>query len=283
MSNVTSIAKHQPTDIFKFGSASMADAREMATMIAQSDFVPKDYKGKPGNVLVAVQMGSELGLKPMQAMQNIAVINGRPCLWGDSLLALVQANPVCEWVNESFDDNTFTATCEAKRTDSPHPQKSTFSKADATNAGLFNKAGPWKSYPKRMLQMRARAFCLRNTFADVLGGLQVAEEIQDIEPAVETQVDNAKQVLGGSDNATPPVEQVEYQQQEEIILPEPIEPEVLPEEVVQLAEMIEGAPDLQELNALVPDMSNAPEESKEYLRNAFRIKLNALKEAMGNE
>ena len=47
-------------------------------MAAQSDLVPRDYKGKPANVMLAVQMGSELGLAPMQALQSIAVINGRP-------------------------------------------------------------------------------------------------------------------------------------------------------------------------------------------------------------
>ncbi len=53
------------------------------------------------------------------------------------------------------------------------------SKEDAKKAGLWGKAGPWSQYPKRMLQMRARSFALRDKFADALSGLIMAEEAQD--------------------------------------------------------------------------------------------------------
>ena len=54
--------------------------------------MPREFQAKPNNILVAVQWGFEIGLAPMQALQNIAVINGRPSLWGDSLLALVKGH-----------------------------------------------------------------------------------------------------------------------------------------------------------------------------------------------
>jgi hypothetical protein len=53
---------------------------------------------------------------------------------------------------------------------------------DAKAAGLQGKQGPWTQYPKRMRQMRARAFALRDVFPDVLRGLPVAEEVMDIPP-----------------------------------------------------------------------------------------------------
>jgi hypothetical protein len=40
--------------------------------------VSKDYGGQPEDIMVALQLGSEVGLRPMEALQNIAVINGRP-------------------------------------------------------------------------------------------------------------------------------------------------------------------------------------------------------------
>lgn len=159
---------------------SLDEALKMADMLASSDIVPKDYQNKPGNVLVAIQWGLELGLKPLQAMQNIAVINGRPALWGDAVLALVRASPVCEYVHESFLEDG-TAVCTVKRRGEAEQQR-TFSDADAKLAGLADKAGPWKQYPKRMKQMRARAFALRDVFADVLKGMPVAEEVQDFQP-----------------------------------------------------------------------------------------------------
>lgn len=161
---------------FDLSPRSLEEAMKFAEVLADSSIVPKDFMGKPGNVLVAIQWGMELGLKPMQAMQNIAVINGRPSLWGDAVLALVLASPACEYVNE-YEENG-TAVCVVKRRGhEEHVER--FGDADAQKAGLLGKTGPWTQYPKRMKKMRARAFALRDKFADVLKGIPVTEELQD--------------------------------------------------------------------------------------------------------
>ena len=147
--------------------------------------VPKDFKGKPGNCLIAMQWGAELGLKPLQSLQNLAVINGRPALWGDAVIALVLSSSVCEYVNE--DDDGETAYCRVKRRGGLE-QVRTFSMEDAKRAGLAGKQGPWSQYPKRMRQMRARAFALRDVFPDVLRGMAVAEELQDMAAAGQAPV-----------------------------------------------------------------------------------------------
>ena len=157
----------------------LAEALQMAEVISKSSIVPKDYQGNPGNVLVAIQWGMEIGLPPLQAMQNIAVINGRPSLWGDALLALCKASPLCEYITETMDGDT--AICAAKRRGDPHPVVREFSVEDAKKAALYGKQGPWQQYPKRMLQMRARGYCLRDAFPDVLKGMAVAEEESDRE------------------------------------------------------------------------------------------------------
>lgn len=145
--------------------------------LADSDLVPKDFKGKPANCLIAMQWGAELGLKPLQALQNLAIINGRPALWGDAVIALVRSSPLCEFISETDDGKT--ATCRVKRRGEPEEVR-TFSVEDARAAGLVGKQGPWTQYPKRMRQMRARAFALRDVFPDVLRGLPIAEEVMDI-------------------------------------------------------------------------------------------------------
>src|SRR3990167_1567940 len=93
------------------------EALRMAEMISASDLAPVGMKGKPGNVLVAIQMGMEIGLRPMQSIQNIAVINGRPCVYGDALLGIVQASGLLEGFSEEFSgtDDAFVAICTAKR------------------------------------------------------------------------------------------------------------------------------------------------------------------------
>ena len=165
-----------PRQQFDLSPQTFDQALTFSKYLAESDLVPKDFKGRPGNCLVAIQWGAELGLKPLQAMQNLAVINGRPALWGDAVIALARSSPLCEYVVETDDGNT--ATCKVKRRGEPE-QVRTFSMDDARAAGLAGKQGPWTQYPKRMRQMRARAFALRDVFPDVLRGLPVAEEVMD--------------------------------------------------------------------------------------------------------
>jgi hypothetical protein len=157
----------------------LKEAQEFARMVAKSHFIPKDYQNNEGNVLVAIVMGAELGLKPIQALQNIAVINGRPSLWGDAVKAIVMNSGLCESFSETLDEQNMTACCTLKRKDFD-PVTVTFSAREAEQAKLWGKPGPWSQYPMRMLKLRARSFACRDAFPDLLRGLSIAEEAQDI-------------------------------------------------------------------------------------------------------
>lgn len=190
-------------DLVDLSPKSLDEAMKLADILADSSIVPKDFIGKPGNVLVAIQWGMELGLKPMQAMQNIAVINGRPSLWGDAVLALVLASPLCEYIDE-WEENG-TAFCKVKRRGKPEDIQR-FGDEEAKKAGLLGKQGPWTQYPQRMKKMRARSFAIRDNFADVLKGIAIAEEIsdypteKDITPAKQTPAQIAQ---SAADNSRP--------------------------------------------------------------------------------
>ncbi len=162
---------------FSFTPKSLEEAMRYAKLIAESDLVPKDYKGKPGNVLVAIQMGQEVGLKPMKSLQNISVINGRPSIWGDAIPAILMAHPDFEDMHESITNGK--AECTIKRRNRKEQTRS-FSIEDAKKSGLWGKQGPWSQYPERMLQMRARGFAARDIFADALKGIHSAEESYDL-------------------------------------------------------------------------------------------------------
>lgn len=140
--------------------------------------------GTLAKVATAIMKGLEIGIPPVGAMQTITIINGRPCVWGDALPALINKTGKVEYIKEWFTGTQFqddwTAHCELKRKDQTEPYIKTFSLADAKKAGLTGK-GPWAQYPQRMLQMRARSWTVRDGFADALMGLGVAEEIQDYE------------------------------------------------------------------------------------------------------
>lgn len=162
----------------------LAEAMRLAEILSDSSFVPKDFIGKPGNVLAALMMGAEVGLAPLASLQGIAVINGRPSLWGDALLGVCRAHPEWGGMEETIDDQR--ATCVVTRVERiggrlvPSKYPSEFSREDAKQAKLLEKDGPWKQYTKRMLKLRARAFALRDAFADVLKGLSSAEEMSDV-------------------------------------------------------------------------------------------------------
>lgn len=177
-------------EIAKTGSTSLIAPENfehyyrIANMMSKSEMVPKAYKQKPQDVLIAMEMGTSLGMGPLQAIQNIAVINGKPCLYGDGILAVCSGHPDFENIKEEelYDDNGKLAgyRCWVKRK-GRDPVVRTFTIEQAKFAGLWGRQGPWKQYPQRMLQMRARSFALRDSFADALGGVKSAEEVQDYE------------------------------------------------------------------------------------------------------
>ena len=164
---------------FSLQPNTMDEAFRMAEMLSGSQMVPKHYQGKPQDTLVAMMMGSELGLNPIQSLQNVAVINGKPSIYGDAMLALVQNHPAFGGIQESFDEATQIATCVVWRKGGTK-HTSTFSQADAKTAALWGKSGPWTQYPKRMMAFRARGFALRDQFADALAGLISREEAEDM-------------------------------------------------------------------------------------------------------
>jgi hypothetical protein len=145
----------------------------LATAIDKSGLAPSTLKG-PERILIAIMHGLEVGLAPMQAIQKIAVINGRPALWGDAVPALLWSRGFK--IEEGFADGI--ATCTVIRPDGTRITR-TFTEADAKKAGLLGKPGPWQQFPQRMLAMRARAFAARDGAADALSGLYVAEELAD--------------------------------------------------------------------------------------------------------
>ena len=153
-----------------------------ASCLAKSGLAPKGLE-QTEQIVIALEMGFELGLPPMAAMQNIAVINGRPMVFGDVPLAVCRASGLFD--EKAFVEtitkqgNVLTATCTCKRKDG-NPITRTFDMEDAKTAQLTEKPGPWKQYPKRMLQMRARAWALRDAFADVLRGCKIREEYEGV-------------------------------------------------------------------------------------------------------
>ena len=165
-----------------FTPRSMGELQQFAETVSQSRMVPKKYRGSPQDIVVAVMHGMELGLPPLQALQSVAVINGRPSIYGDAALAVVRRSGLLADIKETVEGSgkDATAYCTVKRADTGEVIKQRFSWQEAVEAGLTQKGGPWQDYPRRMLQMRARSWCLRDAFPEVLKGMMLAEEAEAI-------------------------------------------------------------------------------------------------------
>ncbi|WP_180176879.1 transcriptional regulator [Acinetobacter sp. YH12039] len=235
----------------------LQEAMQIADLLANSEIVPKDYQKKPGNILVAMQWGAEIGLQPLQAMQNIAVINGRPSLWGDAVLALVRSSGLLEQFEETQTDDV--ATCIVKRKGQKSVTK-TFSKEDAKRAGLLSKAGPWSQYPRRMMQMRARGYALRDEFTDILKGFGVAEEERDKEIDVTPEPSNIKKHQGASGLKA----QLEHREQQDKVVD--MAPEFDTAALIAQIYATETLEQLKEVSNTVP--TNLGEPAQTDIKNA---------------
>lgn len=177
-----------------------AVAKRFATMLWAGGMLPKSYvddrdrDGACSAATVAIMHGAKVGLDPLAAVQGLAVVNGMPKLWGDALPAVVmpfgvkiQEDVPQEWNQEAV------AVCTVTRP-GHEPVTRRFTWQDAKRAGLVDKKGSWQTHPLRMLQMRARAFALRDSCPDLLAGFGVAEEALDQEPErfVPVQMDSPK-------------------------------------------------------------------------------------------
>jgi hypothetical protein len=164
----TALAKYEPQ--------TLGELKDYSELVANSQLVPQALRGKPADIMLALQLGDEVGLSPVQALQSVAIVNGKPAIYGDAALALVMGSGLCQNIVETCVDSV--AVCRVQRR-GMEEQARTFSKADAQKANLWGKSGPWTAYPDRMLQLRARGFALRDLFPDVLKGIITTEEAND--------------------------------------------------------------------------------------------------------
>lgn len=166
-----------------------ADSSVMAKCVelAKSQVVPMAYIAKPSNIFAAILYGKELGIPAMTALQNIAVINGKPTLGTDMFLGLAMRHR--EWGGYEITECT-ERKCTVKvfrvnqKTGKTATFASTFTIEEAISAGLVKPGGAWDKWKKRMLKHRATAFALRDAFPDVLSGMY---QVEEMDPSVGAQ------------------------------------------------------------------------------------------------
>lgn len=171
--------------------------------LAPDALVKDKWKDKEANAAISavatcIMAGAELGLPPMVSLRSFTVIGGKPALYGDGLINVCRRSGRAAYIRTGYDEEREVGWCEAKRSDTGEESRVEFSKQEAIRAGLWDdrptvqrksKDGgkyevpndaPWHRYPTRMLKWRAAGYCLRELFADVLGGMPTDDEAREI-------------------------------------------------------------------------------------------------------
>jgi len=161
------------------------DMWRYATAAYDSGLCPDSIKNY-AQAFIVIQTGAEIGLKPQQSFGSIYIVNNKPTLWGDAALALCRASVLCESVVETIsgEGDKMVGKCVVKRKGQEEPIIRTYSVAEATAAGLMSRK-PWQLHTRRRLHLRARSYALRDAFPDVLMGLHLTEEEQDVDPGMD--------------------------------------------------------------------------------------------------
>lgn len=164
-----------------------AMAVKQAKILASSDLVPEGtYRGKPANCLIALDMAHRTGLSPLNVMQNLFIVKGKPGWSGQYCIGAVNScgrfSPL-EFV-QMIDDKGETRGYFAQATNLETGKVCVGSPVtwDMVRAeGWYDKNGSkWKTMPDLMFRYRSAAFFARTYCPEVLNGLQTVEELKDV-------------------------------------------------------------------------------------------------------
>jgi hypothetical protein len=173
------------TDLATKKPADWATMKEQATMMIKSGFLPPAIK-TPEQVIAIAMTGRELGVGMMESIRGVNVIQGKPTVSPQLMLALARRTGELENIALHAPGKPGTPTdatgaeCHIKRRgQSDHV--TVFGPAEAKAMGLSDKDN-YKKQAATMYQWRALSANLRFTFSDAVSGLYTPEEI---DPALE--------------------------------------------------------------------------------------------------
>jgi len=173
----TDIEPYQPPprDVVDGWTGVIAEVSKLASMVSDTDFVPKALRNKPAAVTAAILAGREVGIPPMRALQHLHMVDGRPTMSAEQKRAQALAAG-----HDIVYVETTTSRCVVKgrRTGSDQWTTVTWSMDDAKAAKLDGKDN-YRKHPRRMLQARATGELCDLLFPDATGGLATFEQLED--------------------------------------------------------------------------------------------------------
>jgi hypothetical protein len=163
---------------------SLSEQVSLAKALAPSDIIPQAYRGKPANIVVAIEFGQSMGLSPAESLYRINVIQGKPTASAELIAA--QVRKAGHKLRVEKDEANTSVTCTIVRSDDPkYPFRVTRDRAWAEKMGLSGKDN-YRKQPLTMLTWRAITACAREACPEALFGVAYTpDEMHDFDSVSE--------------------------------------------------------------------------------------------------
>ena len=166
-------------------------AQRQAKLFTVSDLVPTSYKGNVANCLIAMNMAKRMNCDPLMAMQSIFIIQGRPAMSAQFLIAAFNKTGRFSTIRYEFTGVELTDSwgcrCSAIERETGDRHSGTLvTIAMAKADGWFGKNKKWQSMTEHMIRFRAATFFIRQIAPEISLGFQTDDEVRDISPAPKT-------------------------------------------------------------------------------------------------
>lgn len=187
------VVDHSPNAMW-FDSARFEHGWRVAQMLASSDFVPKEFRGKPENCLIGMAMANRFDMDPMMVLQNVYVIHGQPTLKSSFAIGLANSSGLLDGSLRFVPNGEgadLLVTCFGRLASTGAEFGVGVSLAQAVKAGWTKNSEPWAAIPQQMLSYRSAMFWIRLYAPEILTGLSSVEEAQDVPPPVQIMIPQA--------------------------------------------------------------------------------------------
>ena len=196
MSESTAItqAPQVPGSIYA-SEASFDLAQRQARMLADSSFVPKEFRGQAGlpNCIVAIGVSRRMGMDPVSVCQSINVINGRPNWKSEFINAAILGSG--RFVDLDYDEGDDYCQLVCKRADSGKEVRGVKITLEMAKAEGWTRNSKWRTMPQKMLRARAVSFFGKDYIPDILNGMGSVDEAEVIEADIKVAPSTAEDKL----------------------------------------------------------------------------------------
>lgn len=171
------------SSMFEFGG-NIERAWKFADVLSRSKIIPDTFQGNPASVLIALDMSNRMRRNPLEVMQAMYIVHGKPSFSSSFLISLINSCGYYEPLRFRFSGDGDSRSCVAWTVDKRTGEKvegPVVSIDMAKAEGWYGKQGSkWKTMPEVMLRYRAASFFSRTYCPDLTGGFHSQEEAMDI-------------------------------------------------------------------------------------------------------